>query len=237
MIARLFGVTYTLRGVSYLLHRLGFSAQVAARRAASGTRTASQPGAARWAKADCLAAAGVDLLRGRIRAGTVAAEGPQLGPPRAHTGGPGLRPWNRADLGRRRLVGDEEQHGQPDPRDHRSARGRDAAPVGPRPAATRSHHRIPRPDPAYPRTRTALTSRPRHFKLCSAVAGTFAWLLSHGDSTADAVQPASLTASHTGNILVGPWAEFGGARWRRENPCPPLHLATGLEPTRTPAIR
>jgi hypothetical protein len=41
MIARLFGVTYTLRGVSYLLHRHGFTAQVAARRAASGTRTAS----------------------------------------------------------------------------------------------------------------------------------------------------------------------------------------------------
>jgi putative transposase len=34
LIARLFGVSYTLRGVSYLLHRLGFTPQVAARRAA-----------------------------------------------------------------------------------------------------------------------------------------------------------------------------------------------------------
>ena len=34
LIARLFGVDYTLRGVSYLLHRLGFTPQVAAHRAA-----------------------------------------------------------------------------------------------------------------------------------------------------------------------------------------------------------
>jgi putative transposase len=34
LIGRLFGVTYTLRGVSYLLHRLGFTPQVAAHRAA-----------------------------------------------------------------------------------------------------------------------------------------------------------------------------------------------------------
>jgi putative transposase len=34
LIARLFGVSYTLRGVSYLLHRLGFTPQVAAHRAA-----------------------------------------------------------------------------------------------------------------------------------------------------------------------------------------------------------
>jgi transposase len=34
LIARLFAVPYTLRGVSYLLHRLGFTPQVAAHRAA-----------------------------------------------------------------------------------------------------------------------------------------------------------------------------------------------------------
>ena len=34
LITRLFGVAYTLRGVSYLLHRLGFSPQVPAHRAA-----------------------------------------------------------------------------------------------------------------------------------------------------------------------------------------------------------
>jgi putative transposase len=33
LVMRLFGVSYTLRGVSYLLHRLGFSPQVPARRA------------------------------------------------------------------------------------------------------------------------------------------------------------------------------------------------------------
>lgn len=33
LIERLFGVTYTLRGVSYLLHRMGFSPQMPARRA------------------------------------------------------------------------------------------------------------------------------------------------------------------------------------------------------------
>ena len=34
LVTRLFGVDYTLRGVSCLLHRLGFTPQVAARRAA-----------------------------------------------------------------------------------------------------------------------------------------------------------------------------------------------------------
>ena len=34
LIARLFGVRYTLRGTSYLLHRLGFTPQVPAHRAA-----------------------------------------------------------------------------------------------------------------------------------------------------------------------------------------------------------
>jgi putative transposase len=34
LIERLFGVRYTLRGVSYLLHRIGFTPQVPARRAA-----------------------------------------------------------------------------------------------------------------------------------------------------------------------------------------------------------
>jgi len=34
LVTRLFGVDYTLRGVSYLLHRLGFTPQIAAHRAA-----------------------------------------------------------------------------------------------------------------------------------------------------------------------------------------------------------
>ena len=40
LIARLFGVSYTLRGVSYLLHRLGFTPQVAAHRAAERNEAA-----------------------------------------------------------------------------------------------------------------------------------------------------------------------------------------------------
>jgi putative transposase len=39
LISRLFGVSYTLRGTSYLLHRLGFSPQVPARRAAERDET------------------------------------------------------------------------------------------------------------------------------------------------------------------------------------------------------
>ena len=34
----------------------------------------------------------MDLLRGRVRPGAAAAEGPHLGPPRAHPRGPGVRP-------------------------------------------------------------------------------------------------------------------------------------------------
>jgi transposase len=40
LIARLFGVSYTLRGVSYLLHRLGFTPQVAVHRAAERNEAA-----------------------------------------------------------------------------------------------------------------------------------------------------------------------------------------------------
>ena len=49
---RLFGVSYTLRGVSYLLHRLGFSPQVPARRAVRARLRTRSPsgGTATWAK-------------------------------------------------------------------------------------------------------------------------------------------------------------------------------------------
>ena len=66
---------------------------------------------------------------------------------------------------RRRLVSDEEQPGQPHARHHRPAHRRDAPPAGPHPATTQPHQRVPRPDWTHPRTRTALTPRPRHFKL------------------------------------------------------------------------
>ena len=52
LIARLFHVSYTLRGVSYLLHRMGFSPQVPAHRAAERDEAAiAQWRAVTWARA------------------------------------------------------------------------------------------------------------------------------------------------------------------------------------------
>ena len=52
LIARLFGVSYTLRGVSYLLHRIGFTPQVPAHRAVERNEDAIAAWrAATWAKA------------------------------------------------------------------------------------------------------------------------------------------------------------------------------------------
>jgi transposase len=51
LIARLFGVSYTLRGVSYLLHRMGFSSQVPVHRAAERDEAKiAQWRAVTWAK-------------------------------------------------------------------------------------------------------------------------------------------------------------------------------------------
>ena len=51
LIARLFHVGYTLRGASYLLHRIGFSPQVPAHRAAERDQDAIAAGRAEtWAK-------------------------------------------------------------------------------------------------------------------------------------------------------------------------------------------
>jgi transposase len=51
LIARLFHVPYTLRGVSYLLHRMGFTPQVPVRRAAERDEDAiAQWRAVTWAK-------------------------------------------------------------------------------------------------------------------------------------------------------------------------------------------
>src|SRR5690242_9231919 len=58
LIARLFGVPYTLRGVSYLLHRMGFTPQVAAHRAAERDEDAIAAWRSQtWARARALAAA------------------------------------------------------------------------------------------------------------------------------------------------------------------------------------
>jgi putative transposase len=51
LVTRLFGVSYTLRGVSYLLHRLGFSPQVPAHRALERSEDAiAEWRTATWAK-------------------------------------------------------------------------------------------------------------------------------------------------------------------------------------------
>jgi transposase len=51
LIGRLFGVSYTLRGVSYLLHRMGWTPQVPARRASERDEDGiSAWRAATWAK-------------------------------------------------------------------------------------------------------------------------------------------------------------------------------------------
>jgi putative transposase len=58
LITRLFGVPCTLRGVSYLLHRLGFTPQVAAHRAAERDEDAIAAWRSKtWARARALAAA------------------------------------------------------------------------------------------------------------------------------------------------------------------------------------
>lgn len=51
LVCRLFGVSYTLRGVSFLLHRMGFSPQVPAHRAAERDEAAiAEWRAVTWAK-------------------------------------------------------------------------------------------------------------------------------------------------------------------------------------------
>ena len=93
LIARLFHVRYTLRGTSYLLHRLGYSPQVPIHRAAERTRTPSPPGAPRPGRRYEASGGdrGVCLLRGRGRAEPAPAQGPHLGTPRPHPGGAGVR--------------------------------------------------------------------------------------------------------------------------------------------------
>lgn len=52
LVMRLFGVSYSLRGISFLLHRLGFTAQVPAHRAAERNEAAiAEWRAVTWAKA------------------------------------------------------------------------------------------------------------------------------------------------------------------------------------------
>jgi transposase len=88
-----FRVEYTLAGMDLLLHRIGWSVHVPARRAAERDEAA----VAAWkeetwpvikGRRRTWAAGG---LRGRVRPGFKAAEGPDLGPPRRRPGGDGDR--------------------------------------------------------------------------------------------------------------------------------------------------
>jgi hypothetical protein len=67
----------------------------------SGMRMRSRPGAARHGRRYEASGGdrGVDVLRGRVRAGAAATEGAHLGPQRAHPRSPGLRLRFRPDPG------------------------------------------------------------------------------------------------------------------------------------------
>jgi transposase len=77
-----FGVEYTLAGVPVLLRRIGWSVQVPARREAERDEAA----VVRWKEEtwpvikDSRGPGRLARLRGRVRAGLKAAEGPHLGP-------------------------------------------------------------------------------------------------------------------------------------------------------------
>jgi transposase len=87
---RLFHVGYTLRGTSYLLHRIGFSPQVPVRRAAERDEDAiAASRAATWAKVRGLAAATGAWICLEDEAGQ------NLRPPKARTGRPAAGPrWS-----------------------------------------------------------------------------------------------------------------------------------------------
>ena len=104
LVMRLFGVSYTLRGVSFLLHRLGFSPQVPAHRAVRAGRgrgrglAARRPGRRYEARG---ADRRVDLLRGRSRAGTAGRHKARTWAPRGHTPVVRVSGNSRAPVGRR----------------------------------------------------------------------------------------------------------------------------------------
>src|SRR3954447_18350676 len=107
LIARLFHLRYTPRGTAYLLHRMGWSAQLPRHRAGrarrgrdrrvahpdlgEGTRLAAATGA--WI-----------VIWGRGRRHPAPAEGAHLGRPRAHPGGRGVGPGRAGVDGRAGLL-------------------------------------------------------------------------------------------------------------------------------------
>src|SRR4051812_24590974 len=88
-----FGVDYTLPGVDLLLHRLGWSVQVPARRAAER----NEERIAAWREESWPVIKGrggpgrLGSRRGRVRPGAPAAEGSHLGSTGVHPGGAGDR--------------------------------------------------------------------------------------------------------------------------------------------------
>jgi putative transposase len=92
LIARLFRVRYTLRGVSMLLHRLGFSPQIPKHDLSNATTRQSRPGGGRCGRRQKASGRtwGVDLFPGRGRSHASAAQGEDLGAARTHTGDPGV---------------------------------------------------------------------------------------------------------------------------------------------------
>ncbi|WP_211349062.1 transposase [Micromonospora pisi] len=90
MIHQLFGVDYTLRGVSYLLHRIGYTVQVPARRPVE--RDPEQIAGWRRRRWPAVLAAGaecVDLLPGRGGSDPATAESQDVGQAWAYSGGRG----------------------------------------------------------------------------------------------------------------------------------------------------
>ena len=112
---RRFGVEYTLAGMDVLLHRIGWSVQVPARRAAER----DQEKVARWREGtwpvikDGGGPGRLALLRRRVRSGPEAAEGPYLGPPRPYSGHGDRRPRHAGVAGR----ADRRPPGLPTPAD------------------------------------------------------------------------------------------------------------------------
>jgi transposase len=103
LIERLFHIRYTLRGVSYLLHRMGFSPQVPAHRAVERDEEAI----ATWRREAWPAGNGSDgagcvaVLRGRGRSDSACAESPYVGSAWAYPAGRGVGQGFRPGFGRR----------------------------------------------------------------------------------------------------------------------------------------
>lgn len=103
VIERRFGVGYTLRGVSYLLHRMGYSLQVPARRAVERDPEAIEGWQRRrWPAVKASGGAGrLDLFPGRGGSDPATVEEQDLGTSGAHPGGHGVGQGLRSSLDRR----------------------------------------------------------------------------------------------------------------------------------------